>query len=117
MPAPAAYTADVVGAVLLDVERGRRVAAAAAQVPVSTAQRRVAAVVRSADAVTAAAVRVASAAGDATQCGPSFRPVWPVLTGVLQALGAAAAAWTAGRAIPLSRRSGAVTGIDCLALV
>jgi hypothetical protein len=40
-----------------------------------------------------------------------------VLTGVLQALGAAAAAWTAGRAIPLSRRSGAVTGIDCLALV
>jgi hypothetical protein len=119
-----AYTADVVGAVLLDVERGRRVAgaAAAARVPVSTARRWVRAVVGSADAVTAAAVRVAAAAGDATQCGPLFGPVRPVgvLTGVLQALGAAAAVWTAGRAIPRTgvlARSGAVTGIDYLALV
>jgi hypothetical protein len=119
-----AYTADVVGAVLLDVERGRDVAGAAAAqlVPVSTARRWVRAVVGSADAVTAAAVRVAWAAGDATGCQPLFGPgrAVGVLTGVLNALGAAAAVWTAGRAIPRTgvlARSGAVTGIDYLALV
>lgn len=119
-----AYTAEVVGAVLLDTERGRHVAqaAAAAQVPVSTARRWVAAVVRSADAVTAAAVRAALAAGDAIGCRPLFGPVRPVgvLTGVLRALDGAAAVWTTAGAIPRTgrlSRVGAVTGIDYLALV
>ena len=71
---------------------------------------------RSAAAVTAAAVGVSAAPGDTTRCWPRFGPSRPVsmLTGVLHALGAgAAAAWTAGRAVPLAgvlSRSGGAHG-------
>jgi hypothetical protein len=119
-----AYTADVVGAVLLDVERGHGVgqAAAAQQVPVSTARRWVQAVTRSATAVTAAAVRVAAACGDTAGCWPRYgsgRPV-SVLTGLLHAVGGAAAAWAGWRAVPtagMPGQAGALTGINYLALV
>lgn len=118
-----AYTAAVVGAVLLDVERGHRVARAAAthRVPVTTARRWVAAVTRSAAAVTATAVRVAAASGDTTGCWPRFGSPRPAsrLAGVLHALGGAAAAWTTARAVPAARlgRTGALTRIDYLAQV
>lgn len=116
-----AYTADVVGAVLLDVERGQRVAQAATthQVPVSTARRWVAAVTSAASTLTAAAVRVAAAFGDTTGCWPRNSPTrrrCEALTGVLHALGGAAAAWTG--AVCSARapgRVGALSGIDYLA--
>ena len=115
-----AYTADLVGAVLLDAERGGRIAQAADthQVPVSTARRWVAAVTSAACTLTAAAVRVATAFGDTTSCWPRYRPSHPsdVLTGVLHALGGAAAAWT--RTASSTRapdRVGPLSGIDYLA--
>jgi hypothetical protein len=116
-----AYTADVVGAVLLDVERGQRVARAATthQVPVSTARRWVAAAASAASTLTAAAVGVAAAFGDTTGCWPPYRPTerpGEALTGVLHALGGAAAAWT--RAACSARapgRVGMLSGIDNLA--
>jgi hypothetical protein len=118
-----AYTADVVGAVLLDVERGQRVARAATthQVPVSTARRWVTAVTSAASTLTAAAVRVAAAFGDATGCWPPYRSTGrqrEALTGVLHAVGGAAAVWAqaaCSRAAP--GRVGALSGIDYLALV
>lgn len=119
-----AYTADVVGAVLLDVERGRSVArAAAAQlVPVSTARRWVNAVARSATALRVKAVRVARGFGDVDVHGSPFASPLPVsgpLTAVLQALGDAAAAWTAAaaRSAVSTVRAGALSGIDYLALL
>jgi hypothetical protein len=115
-----AYTADVIGAVLLDVERGQRVAHAATthQVPVSTARRWVTAVTGAASTLTAGAVRVAAAFGDTTGCWPPYRSTQrPVeaLTGVLHALGGAAAAWTAACSARVPGRVGALSGIDYLA--
>lgn len=117
-----AYNVDVVGAVLLDVERGRGVtrAAAAQLVPVSTARRWVAAVIRSAATLRVAAVRVACAFGDAEGCWPPFRSGRPdgPLTAVLCALGGAAAAWTQAAASHVPRgRPGALSGIDYLTLL
>jgi hypothetical protein len=113
----------VVGAVLLDVERGQLVAQAATthQVPVSTARRWVAAVTKAASTLTAAAVRVAAAFGDTAGCWPRFGSPRPDgrLTGALHALGGAASAWTAARAVSVAGvgRAVAVTGIDYLALL
>jgi mannose/fructose/N-acetylgalactosamine-specific phosphotransferase system component IIC len=76
LPRPAS-SADVVGAVLLDVERGQGAAKAAGahQVPVSTARCWVTAVTRAATTLTAAAVQVAAAFGDTAGCWPaSARP-------------------------------------------
>jgi hypothetical protein len=118
-----AYTADVVGAVLLDVERGRGVPEAAAThlVPVSTARRWVAAVTGAASALKAAALEIAGAFGDTTGCWPPLRPSHPdgPLTGVLHALDGAAAAWTASRAVASREigRAGVITGIDYLTLL
>jgi hypothetical protein len=117
-----AYTADVIGAVLLDVERGRPVArAAAAQlVPISTARRWVTAVTRSATVLRAMAVRVASAFGRPEGCWPAFRSSRPdgPLTAVLCALGGAASAWTQAAAAPArSGRPGILSGIDYLTLL
>jgi hypothetical protein len=118
-----AYSVDVVGAVLLDVERGRPVVRAAATqlVPVSTARRWVNAVVRSATALRVKAVRVARGFGDADGCRSLFalpRPNGP-LTAVLDALGDAAAAWTAAaaRSAVSSVGAGALSGVDYLALL
>lgn len=116
-----AYAVDVVGAVLLDVERGRPVAAAAATqlVPVSTARRWVAAVTRSATALRVAAVRVACAFSDAESCWPPYRPGRPdgPLTAVLCALGGAAAAWTQAASPAPRAQPGALSGIDYLMLL
>jgi hypothetical protein len=108
--------------VLTDVERGQRLAQAAAahRVPVSTARRWVAAVTRSAATLRAAAVRVATAFGNPDGCWPptvSRRPDGP-LTGLLCALGGAAAAWTQAAAAPAPRgRAGALSGIDYVTLL
>jgi hypothetical protein len=114
-----AYTVDVVGAVLLGVERGQTVAqAAAAQlVPVSTARRWVSAVTRSATALRVAAVRVASAFSRPEGCLPPYRPDRPdgPLTAVLHALDGAAGAWAQEAASPAPvDRPGALSGIDYL---
>jgi hypothetical protein len=117
-----AYAADVVGAVLVDVERGRSVAqAAAAQlVPVSTARRWVSAVTGSAAALRVAAVRVASAFGHPEGCWLPFRSGRPdgPLTAVLHALGGAASAWAQASASPAPpSRPGVLSGIDYLTLL
>jgi len=115
-----AYTVEVAGSVLLDVEHGKPVerAAAAHQVPASTARRWVATVTRAASALTAGAVGVASAFGDPTGCWPPFARPLGRLTGVLCALGGAAAAWTQAATAPAPRAAaGALSGIDYLNLL
>lgn len=117
-----AYTVDVVGAVLLGVERGRSVAAAAATqlVPVSTARRWVTAVTRSATALRVAAVRAASAFGRPEGCWLPLRSARPdgPLTVTLHALGGAASAWAQVAASPAPpSRPGALSGIDYLTLL
>jgi hypothetical protein len=88
-------------------------------VPASTARRWVTAVTSAASTLTAAAVRVAAAFGEATGCWPPYRPTEhpsEALTGVLHALGGAAAAWN--RAATSARapgRAGMLSGIDYLA--
>jgi len=83
----------------------------------SAAQRWVA-VADSASTLTAAAVRVATASGDTTACWPRYRPSHPTdaLTGVLHALGGAAAAWTrTAFSTRAQGRVGPLSGIDYLA--
>jgi hypothetical protein len=116
------YAAAVVGQVLLGAERQEPVTAvaAAARVPVRTAQRWVQAVTRSATGLSAAAVQVAGAfadpeAGHPVWTSPTAPPAGP-LTAALTALGGAARSWrTTGPSV--IGRVGTVTGVNYLALV
>jgi hypothetical protein len=90
-----AYSTEVVGAALLAAAQGAGYAraAAAAGAPTATVRDWLRAVGRSAPALTAQAVTIAGAAGDADACWP--RPSLPcsALTSVVNALGAAARAF------------------------
>lgn len=121
------YGVQVVGQVLLGAERQEPVtkAAAAARVPVRTARRWVQAVTRSAAGLSAATVKVAAAfadpqAGHPVWTGPTAPPA-ESLTAVLTSLGGAAGTWqptnTGPNATSVITRTGALTGINYLALV
>ena len=103
-----AYTAAVVGAVLLDVERGHRVRPGLGRPP-GAGERHRPAVGRRRDQVSGRGDghRGAGRGGvrRATGCWPRFGSPRPAsrLAGVLHALGGAAAAWTTARAVPAAR--------------
>lgn len=115
-----AYGSEVVGAALLAAAQGAGYsrAAAAAGAPTSTVRDWLRAVGRSAPALTAQALAVAGAAGEADACWP--RPSRPcsALTSAVNALAAAARAFhlVLTRPRPI-RASGSVTGVDYLAIV
>lgn len=115
-----AYSSDVVGAALLAAAHGAGYtrAAAAAGVPIATARDWARAVGRSAPALTAQAVTIAGAAGDADACWT--RPTHPcsALTSAVNALAAAARAFKLVLTRPrLPSAGGPLTGIDYLAIV
>jgi len=117
-----AYSTDVIGTALLAAAQGAGCAgaAAAAGAPTATVRDWLRAVGRSAPALTAQAVTVAGAAGDADACWP--RPTQPcsALTSAVNALAAAARAFhlvlTRPRPTPASRPATG-TGIDYLAIL
>jgi len=115
-----AYSSEVVGTALLAAAQGAGYAqaAAAAGAPTSTVRDWLRAVGRSAPALTAQAVSVAGAAGDADACW--LRPSRPcsALTSAVNALAAAARAFRLVLTRPRPPRvGGSVTGIDYLAIV
>jgi len=117
-----AYGTEVVGAALLAAAEGAGCAraAAVARAPAGTVRDWLRAVARAAPALTARALAVAQAAGDADACSP--RPARPVsaLAGAVNALAAAARAFHLTLARPRPERPdrpSTGTGIDYLALV
>jgi hypothetical protein len=115
-----AYGSEVVGAALLAAAQGAGYAraAAAAGAPTSTVRDWLRAVGRSAPALTAQALAVAGAAGEADACWP--RPARPcsALTSAVNALAAAARAFHLALTRPRpTRAGGSLTGIDYLAIV
>jgi len=115
-----AYSTEVVGAALLAAAQGAGYAraAAAAGAPTATVRDWLRAVGRSAPALTAQALAVAGAAGEAEACWPRPSRRCSALTSAVNALAAAARAFhlTLIRARP-ARVGGSVTGIDYLAIV
>jgi hypothetical protein len=115
-----AYSTEVVGTALLAAAQGAGYAraAAAAGAPTSTVRDWLRAVGRSAAALTAQAVTIAGAAGEADACWP--RPSRPctALTSAINALAAAARAFHLTLTRPrLARAAGTGTGIDYLAIL
>lgn len=117
-----AYSSDTVGTALLAAAQGAGYAraAAAAGAPIATVRDWLRAVGRSAPALTAQAITVAGAAGDADSCWANIsRPCSP-LTSAVHALGAAARAFHLAlirpRPAPVSGPV-AGTGIDYLAIL
>ena len=115
-----AYGSEVVGAALLAAAQGAGYAraAAAAGAPTSTVRDWLRAVGRSAPALTAQALAVAGAAGEADACWP--RPSRPcsALTSAVNALAGAARVFHLALTRPRRPRTGGwVTGIDYLAIV
>src|SRR5664280_1715022 len=114
-----AYSSDVVGTALLAAAQGAGYAgaAAAAGAPTATARDWLRAVGRSAPALTAQALAVAGAAGEADACWP--RPSQPcsALTSAVNALAAAARALHLVLTRPRLTPPGRVTGIDYLAIL
>lgn len=114
-----AYSSDVVGTALLTAAQGAGYAgaAAAAGAPTATARDWLRAVGRSAPALTAQALAVAGAAGEADACWP--RPSQPcsALTSAVNALAAAARALHLVLTRPRLTPPGRVTGIDYLAIL
>lgn len=115
-----AYSSDVVGTALLAAAQGAGYtrAAAAAGAPTATVRDWLRAVGRSAPALTAQAVTVAGAAGDADACWP--RPMRPcsALTSAVNALAAAARAFKLVLTRPRPASAGGwLTGIDYLAIL
>ena len=117
----APYSTEVVGAALLAAAQGAgtaRAAAAAAGAPTTTVRDWLRAVARSAPALSAQAVTIARAAGDADACWP--RPSRPcsALTSAVNALAAAARAVHLALTRPRpTRAGGSLTGIDYLGIV
>ena len=113
-----AYSTEVVGAALLAAAQGAGYAraAAVAGAPTGTVRDWLRAVGRSAPALTAQAVMVAGAAGEADACWP--RPSRPctALTSAVNALAAAARAFHLTLTRP-ARPRWSVTGIDYLAIL
>ena len=115
-----AYSSDVVGTALLAAAQGAGYAraAAAAGAPTATVRDWLRAVGRSAPALTAQAVTVAAAAGEADACWPRPSPPCSALTSAVNALAAAARAFHLVLTGPrLSSAGGPVTGIDYLAFL
>lgn len=115
-----AYSSDVVGTALLAAAQGAGYAraAAAASAPTATVRDWLRAVGRSAPALTAQALAVAGAAGEADACWS--RPSQPcsALTSAVNALAAAARAFHLVLTRPrLTSAGGPVTGIDYLAIL
>jgi hypothetical protein len=115
-----AYGSEVIGTALLAAAQGAGYAraAAAAGAPPSTVRDWLRAVGRSAPALTAQALAVAGAAGEADACWP--RPSRPcsALTSAVNALAAAARAFHLALTRPGPTRVwGLVTGIDYLGIV
>ncbi len=115
-----AYSTEVVGAALLAAAQGAGYAraAAAAGAPTGTVRDWLRAVGRSAPALTAQALAVAGAAGEADSCWQRSSRPCSALTSAVTALAAAARAFhlTLTRASP-ARAGGSVTGIDYLAII
>lgn len=115
-----AYSSDVVGTALLAAAQGAGYAraAAAAGAPTATVRDWLRAVGRSAPALTAQAVTVAGAAGEADACWPRPSPPCSALTSAVNALAAAARAFHLVLTSPrLSSAGGPGTGIDYLAIL
>ena len=116
-----AYSSDVVGTALLTAAQGGAGyarAAAAARAPTATVRDWLRAVGRSAPALTAQALTVAGAAGEADACWT--RPTQPcsALTSAVNALAAAARAFQVVLTRPrLASAGGPLTGIDYLAIL
>ena len=113
-----AYSTEVVGAALLAAAQGAGYgrAAAAAGAPTTTVRDWLRAVGRAAPALTAQAVIVAGAAGEADACWPQPSRPCSALTSAVNALAAAARAFHLTLTRP-SRPRWSVTGIDYLAIV
>jgi hypothetical protein len=102
-----AYSTEVVGTPLL-----------AAAAPTSTVRDWLRAVGRSAPALTAQAVAIAGAAGEADACWPQLSRPCTALTSTVNALAAAARAFHLTLTRPrLARAAGTGTGIDYLAIL
>jgi hypothetical protein len=115
-----AYSTEVVGTALLAAAQGAGYAraAAAAGAPTSTVRDWLRAVGRSAAALTAQAVTIAGAAGEADACWPQLSRPCAALSSAVNALAAAARAFHLTLTRPrLARAAGTGTGIDYLAIL